>query len=62
MDVEKKEQIDSHAGRPDRADSKTLRRAITKLDFIFLPVLTFIYFLNFLDVSARVAKPDLERP
>lgn len=32
-------------------DPKALKGALFKLDCIFLPALTLLYFLNFLDVS-----------
>lgn len=32
-------------------DPRALKRALFKLDCIFLPALTLVWFLNFLDVS-----------
>jgi len=45
-DIEKTDQ----AGAQPLPDPKALRRALLKLDCIFLPVLTLVYWLNFLDV------------
>lgn len=46
------QQIDYHS--PDalpEPDPYQLKWAIMKLDFIFLPAVTMVYFLSFLDVS-----------
>lgn len=43
------------------ADGKEFRRALWKLDLIFLPVVTLVYFLNFLDVRGDWL-PDRSAP
>lgn len=51
MDIEKRKQDSSSETRVAAPnDEPAFRRALFKLDFIFLPAVTFIYFLNFLDV------------
>lgn len=34
-------------------DPRALKRAMLKLDCVFLPALTLVWFLNFLDVSSH---------
>lgn len=38
-------------------DPKALRRALLKLDLLFLPAVTMVYFLSFLDVSETLPNP-----
>lgn len=39
-------------------DPHALKWAIMKLDFIFLPAVTMVYFLSFLDVSCTILKTN----
>lgn len=48
---EKDHELDVENHLKPQPDPKQLKKALFKLDCIFLPALTLIWFLNFLDVS-----------